>query len=144
MIFNVTNLFILAIVIFICYNMWLPYIVGKPEEGTVEGYVHPSEGKDSELIYCLKISYRRNGKGKKETCYSRRTFDVHGEAAKAFPKGTKIPIRVYTNKDNEDRDLCMITSDKEDIKYILFYCFAALVGGIALAVGYSMFQSSAQ
>jgi len=142
MIFNVTNLFILAIVIFICYNMWLPYIMGRAEEGTVEGYVHPTEGTDKELIWCLKISYRRGGKGKKELCYSRRTYDVHEEAVKAYPKGSKIPVKVYTNKNDEERPLAIITSDKEDIKYILFYCFAAVVGGVALAAGYQMFLNS--
>ena len=51
-------------------------------------------------------------------------------------KGSEVEIKVYD--DGKDEKKAVIVGDKEDMKQSLLYTFAAVMGGIGLAVGYQL------
>lgn len=134
MIFNSTNLFLLLIVIVICYTFWVPYIKGHKIEAVVDGYCHPLDGKDKDVLWCYRFMYREVKAGKRLYCYSRKNYDTK-EEMKKYPKGAKVQIRYYETKDIVQ---AIITSDNEDFKRTMLYTLGTVLGGIALGIGYQL------
>lgn len=134
MIFNSTNLFLLLIVIVICYTFWVPYIKGRKIEAVVDGYCHPLDGKDKDVLWCYRFMYREVKAGKRLYCYSRKNYDTK-EEMKKYPKGAKVQIRYYETKDIVQ---AIITSDNEDFKRTMLYTLGTVLGGIALGIGYQL------
>lgn len=135
MIFNSTNLLLLIVVVIICYTFWVPYIKGRKTEAVVDGYCHPKDGKDKELMWCYRFMYREVKAGRRLYCYSRKTYDTKEEMRK-YPKGAKVQIRYYDA--SKDDMMAIIVSDNEDLKRNLLYTLGAVLGGIALGVGYQL------
>ena len=65
MIFITSNFLLLIIVCVICYTFWAPYIRGKKTKAVVDGYVHPKEGKNCDLVWCYRLMYREQKAGKR-------------------------------------------------------------------------------
>ncbi len=92
MIFNTSNFLLLIIVCVICYTFWAPYIRGKKTKAVVDGYVHPKEGKNCDLVWCYRLMYREQKAGKRLYCYTRKTYDTREEMRAKYPKGTILSI----------------------------------------------------
>lgn len=138
MIFNSTNLLILIIIGIISYTFWKPYIRGKKFKAVVDGYCHPADAdeKDKGIVWCYRFMYRESKAGKRLYCYSRKHYDTKEEMRAKFPKGSEVEIKVYD--DGKDEKKAVIVGDKEDMKQSVLYTFAAVMGGIGLAVGYQL------
>lgn len=138
MIFNSTNLLILIIVGIISYTFWKPYIRGKKMKAVVDGFYHPADEdeKNRDIVWCYRFMYRESKAGKRLYCYSRKHYDTKEEMRAKFPKGSEVEIKVYD--DGKDEKKAVIVGDKEDMKQSLLYTFAAVMGGIGLAVGYQL------
>ena len=95
MIFNTSNFLLLIIVCVICYTFWAPYIRGKKTKAVVDGYVHPKEGKNCDLVWCYRLMYREQKAGKRLYCYTRKTYDTREEMRAKYPKGTEVNIKHY-------------------------------------------------
>lgn len=134
MIFNSSNFFLLLIVIVICYNFWVPYIRGHKIDAVVDGYCHPEDAKDRDMLWCYRFMYREVKAGKRLYCYSRKNYDTK-EEMKKYPKGASVWIRYYETKEGMK---AIITSDNKDLNRTLLYTLATVLGGIALAVGYQL------
>ncbi len=134
LIFNSANFFLLLIVIVISYTFWMPYIKGRKIEAIVDGYCHPLDGKDKDILWCYRFMYREVKAGKRLYCYSRKNYDTK-EEMKKYPKGSKVQIRYYETKEGTE---AVIISDNEDFKRAIFYTLATIAGGIGLAVGYQL------
>lgn len=77
----------LIIVCVICYTFWAPYIRGKKTKAVVDGYVHPKEGKNCDLVWCYRLMYREQKAGKRLYCYTRKTYDTREEMRAEVSEG---------------------------------------------------------
>lgn len=137
MIFNTSNFLLLIIVCVICYTFWAPYIRGKKTKAVVDGYVHPKEGKNCDLVWCYRLMYREQKAGKRLYCYTRKTYDTREEMRAKYPKGTEVNIRCFTSP-NTQEPIAVILDDNDDKKLQMMYTLAAFLGGLGLAVGYQL------
>ena len=110
MIFNTSNFLLLIIVCVICYTFWAPYIRGKKTKAVVDGYVHPKEGKNCDLVWCYRLMYREQKAGKRLYCYTRKTYDTREEMRAKYPKGTEVNIKHYVqDKDSDEMGIiCLL------------------------------------
>ena len=115
MIFNTSNFLLLIIVCVICYTFWAPYIRGKKTKAVVDGYVHPKEGKNCDLVWCYRLMQMR---------------------AK-YPKGTEVNIKHYV-QDKDSDEMGIILDDNDDRKVQWMYTLTAVLGCIGLGVGYQL------
>ena len=137
MVFNTTNLLILIIVLIICYSFWAPYICGKKIKAVVDGYCHPAEGKNCDVVWCYRLMYREQKAGKRLYCCTRQTYDTREEMRAKYPKGTEVNIRCFTSP-NTQEPIAVILDDNDDKKLQMMYTLAAFLGGLGLAVGYQL------
>ena len=120
MIFNTSNFLLLIIVCVICYTFWAPYIRGKKTKAVVDGYVHPKEGKNCDLVWCYRLMYREQKAGKR-----------------LYPKGTEVNIKHYV-QDKDSDEMGIILDDNDDRKVQWMYTLTAVLGCIGLGVGYQL------
>ena len=113
MVFNTTNLLILIIVLIICYSFWAPYIRGKKIKAVVDGYCHPAEGKNCDVVWCYRLMYREQKAGKRLYCCTRQTYDTREEMRAKYPKGTEVNIRCFTSP-NTQEPIAVILDDNDD------------------------------
>ena len=112
MVFNTTNLLILIIVLIICYSFWAPYIRGKKIKAVVDGYCHPAEGKNCDVVWCYRLMYREQKAGKRLYCCTRQTYDTREEMRAKYPKGTEVNIRCFTSP-NTQEPIAVILDDND-------------------------------
>ena len=137
MVFNTSNLLLLIIACVICYNFWAPYIRGKKAKAVVDGYVHPKEGKNCDLVWCYRLMYREQKAGKRLYCYSRKTYDTREEMRTKYPKGTEVNIKHYVQDKDKD-EIGVILDDDDDKKVQMMYTLTAILGCVGLGVGYQL------
>ena len=137
MIFNTSNFLLLIIVCVICYTFWAPYIRGKKTKAVVDGYVHPKEGKNCDLVWCYRLMYREQKAGKRLYCYTRKTYDTREEMRAKYPKGTEVNIKHYV-QDKDSDEMGIILDDNDDRKVQWMYTLTAVLGCIGLCVGYQL------
>ena len=141
LIFNSTNLLILIIVLAICYIFWAPFIRSRKVKAKVDGYVHPANENNGDIIWALRFVYRPGKNAKNIYCTSKRTFITIKEAQAAFPKGKEVEILLYEPKNGEPE--AIIAEDNKDKKQALIYTLYAFGGGIAIAIGYALLVAQA-
>ena len=140
LIFSTSNVFVLCIAVAICYTLWAPYIRGRKFSGIIDGYEHPKDGKDKDLMWRYRISYRDAKGGKRQYVSSKREYGTRKEAEK-YKKGDKVDIVVYQiARDTEQ--LAIITSDNEEKRMTIIYTVCLIAGAICLAVGMALLNKT--